>query len=564
MDEFDFAPDVGSYQQFQPPPPAPDPYTSADDLRLQRLNQGLSHVQSEVDDGTLDPNEADELARMIHFQRTPLLAKQEAAKKMARSEQQQNLLEMNATQQSLMQADAANDARNFQARTATYTDPLTGRSKHFFQTTMGNWSPIDFDQETNPESGLPGGKTEGANEGTGEGAPLLKKNEDGTHTLEIYNGQNREVMTFDANGKTVSRQQFDREGREVLPQQAQQEDSTAGLTPGQLDELRKRAVQSNGQEPPPFRVDRFGRQFPNPDHRTWMEGVNRTFNSLVRSENDKARDRANNKFREEENRRLEAGRAEAAKRREELAKRKQQLTDDGHKEFKKSFESIQRRIDTLRDKGETTDTLKEKFPDEPYLWDRDAHIQKAKDDASVIMGAMHPDYKSVMEGEPKQEPKKEVKQEPQPKPDVRVGEGKWTPQQLEQEHQRRIASDPEYRKQVQKQELAAQSKANLEALPPDAPEERKWMATLHEKPVSELASLYDERRELSTKGDDMSGFSLFARKTKEEKIAKDEEMLKRRAKALGLSVERYKARLVQEQKITPQSIQRIKDIQAGR
>ncbi len=273
-------------QDQQQQPEIPEPFTQADTLRLQQFNQGLSEAQKQVDDGTLAPEEGDALKQGILKMRMPLLARQEMSQKQAFQEQMKQQQQGSALAQGMQHADAVYRARGFNDRVSVYTDPLTGQSAHMYEHEPNKWKQIEFPEQAqaegsqesaqtaySPEAGAAsetsqtnwgpegqGGPPEDRGEpGVPPGTPgpetppgpmgPARPNPDGTHTLDIWNGQSRESVQFDKQGKIIARQQFDRDGNPVQPPSNQ-------ATPGQVSqaelvEFRKRAEGSVQPIPKP-------------------------------------------------------------------------------------------------------------------------------------------------------------------------------------------------------------------------------------------------------------------------------------------------------------------------
>lgn len=212
-------------QDFQPPDSPADqweangmPFSTADDLRLHTLNQSLSSVDDQSAEGVLFPEEADEARQLINEQRIPLVKKKLATEQLAQQKMRADLTDQLAFEQSVKRANMVDDANAFNHQVAIHVDPLTGRNAHFYP--KGQWEQVDFG-EPSPVEGAEGlgdsstgdeafaGSPETQFEGGGQASPRppeqlpqpqIKSNPDGSQTMEIWNGRNREVYQFPAGG----------------------------------------------------------------------------------------------------------------------------------------------------------------------------------------------------------------------------------------------------------------------------------------------------------------------------------------------------------------------------
>lgn len=259
-----------------PEPEAFQPFTQADSIRLQQLQGGLSTAQRQVDDGMLEPEEGQAIQGQIGQLIKPLVMRQQAAKAQSMQEQQQQLMQQNAHAQAIAHHDSIFRARGLQDRISTYTDPVDGQTVHLFEEAPNKWREIQFPEKSTGQAeeapaeggdyfplaaglapaaaGEPaGGGGPGTGAATGASAPAAPSppepvaNPDGTHTMEIWNGPQRELLTF--HGKNlVSRHAFDAQGNPVTGQGGQNQQ---GPPLALLNEFRRRAEQSSPV--PPFR-----------------------------------------------------------------------------------------------------------------------------------------------------------------------------------------------------------------------------------------------------------------------------------------------------------------------
>ncbi len=309
-------------QQRQPAPPVlPADWTNANELDLQKVNQGLAQVESDIWNGTLDEETGRELMAHVQGRRQELLLRKQQAQAAALGQQQQALLHANAQRQAMLQADAAHDAANFQNRTASKVNPLTGQVADFFMTEPGKWQQIDWpegaaaegeghgyappapqqdersalmgsivSQGVSPEDAewwvrgvgrapTPAEIASGAVaayakraaspeaaaaraqwEAAGTTGPDAFDIMNGApYQMEVGNGPRREVVSY-TGGQITGRQQFDERGQLQQPQgDVIREAMAAGvLNDHLLQVFRKQAMQIAGPAPPMMVPGRFG------------------------------------------------------------------------------------------------------------------------------------------------------------------------------------------------------------------------------------------------------------------------------------------------------------------
>jgi hypothetical protein len=128
--------------------PMPEPFSQADSLRLQQIQQGLSSAQQQIDSGILSPQEGEVFKRLLMAQQQPLMRRQKAAREQAQQEawqeQQRQLMHGAAMRESIDQLHERSRAAAFPQTVTSYTDPLTGATAHFMQAERGKWEQIEF------------------------------------------------------------------------------------------------------------------------------------------------------------------------------------------------------------------------------------------------------------------------------------------------------------------------------------------------------------------------------------------------------------------------------------
>jgi hypothetical protein len=133
------------------PPAPPEPFTQADSIQLQRLQGGLATISQQVYSGQLDQAGGDELKAQVHAQLGPLMQRQQATKQQAQQQAKQQMMDASALQESIEQTHAVTQAEGFPQTVASFTDPVTGRTEHFYQSKRGDWKPLEFAVATGEE-----------------------------------------------------------------------------------------------------------------------------------------------------------------------------------------------------------------------------------------------------------------------------------------------------------------------------------------------------------------------------------------------------------------------------
>lgn len=131
--------------QFQQALP-PEPFTQADVLRLGEYNAGLSQVQKQVDDGVLTQDEGISMTTGILKMRLPLLERQKQAAQYANSQKVQQLQEVSALTEGMQQSGAVFRANGLRDRISVYTDPITGRDAHFYESEPNKFVQVKWDE----------------------------------------------------------------------------------------------------------------------------------------------------------------------------------------------------------------------------------------------------------------------------------------------------------------------------------------------------------------------------------------------------------------------------------
>lgn len=284
---------MNEQQPFQMMQRLPSEFTQADALRLQQYNAGLATAKQKVDEGELSPEDGEVLSQTILHLRAPLLAAQEQQKALIRDMRVKELQEDSALAQGMAHRDAVYRANGLQERVAPFTNPRTGETAYLYESQPQKWEQIQFGggegqqeqqgqvqdyfpltaQEVpnvsgalNPNfgpqqpgtpppapPGAPDSPSPGAPPGAPDGGvaqPTLRPNPQGGHTLEIWNGANRQLAHFDGSGRIVGQEFFDPNGQPI--QQGQQQGQQGELEDEQISPAQERAwlVEAEKQFPP--------------------------------------------------------------------------------------------------------------------------------------------------------------------------------------------------------------------------------------------------------------------------------------------------------------------------
>ncbi len=136
------------FDQFQPPQGAPEPFTQADQLSLQRLQNNLSEIQKQQDDNELIPQHADELRSQLLPRIQSLTQRQQATQKQAQQQAQQATMQANAAAQAMSQHDSEFRAQGLPKRVVPYTDPVSGKTAHLYESAPNKWEEIKFEHDS--------------------------------------------------------------------------------------------------------------------------------------------------------------------------------------------------------------------------------------------------------------------------------------------------------------------------------------------------------------------------------------------------------------------------------
>jgi hypothetical protein len=277
----------------EPGPMIPEPFTTADQLHLQKLEQSLAHVRMERGVGNIDERTAARLSANIERLRQPLKAAEHQAKQQAQSEMQQQVIQQAAQAQGMEHSNALFRIRGLNDRIMTRMGP-NGEPQEWYEESPNVLKMVPSAQGTGP-AGAPGqAPTEEESAalskqsvdftgfpGMGnvlQAVPEIKPNGDGTHTMTIYNGANRTEVKFAQDPSSPSGYRaagttnYDASGKEIIPHAPKPTvaapNADGSLSDAQRAEIGQKAIEGAGREPPQFWNGR-----PNSQHTQWQRHV---------------------------------------------------------------------------------------------------------------------------------------------------------------------------------------------------------------------------------------------------------------------------------------------------
>ncbi len=126
-----------------PQQPPPIPFGKADEIRLGQLQNALCQVQRAVDEGDWFPEEGQQMQQQIMQQLQPLLARQQQDQQQKQQQAQQAAMHDAAMQESIRGVHLQQRAQAFQQTVASFTDPATGVTTHFYPDEKGNYKEVE-------------------------------------------------------------------------------------------------------------------------------------------------------------------------------------------------------------------------------------------------------------------------------------------------------------------------------------------------------------------------------------------------------------------------------------
>lgn len=137
-------------QQAQPgdgggAPQAPEPFTTADNMMLQRLQQAQAQARQSLDDGEIEQEDYQAIAGQIQQRMGPLQQRQQAQKEQAQQQQEKEMMRQQGLLESIQQQNAKLRAAQFHERIVPVPDPLRPtRIARMFESSPNNWEQIEF------------------------------------------------------------------------------------------------------------------------------------------------------------------------------------------------------------------------------------------------------------------------------------------------------------------------------------------------------------------------------------------------------------------------------------
>jgi hypothetical protein len=137
-------------QQPEQPPQGPkpmamlDPWTQADNIRLQRVNQNLAQLASKVNQGELYPQEAEGPQQELLLERQQLTQRQQMAQQQAKGQARMDAMDEMAFQQAALMRNQQATAEQFNQMMPRFQDPDTGRTRYF---KPQGFEPVDLGED---------------------------------------------------------------------------------------------------------------------------------------------------------------------------------------------------------------------------------------------------------------------------------------------------------------------------------------------------------------------------------------------------------------------------------
>lgn len=124
-----------------------DLFTPYDRRRLNYLNNSLSRIQEDIDNGVVEPATAAQLARAANESRKTLEARREQYEQSQRNHVANLAMQDQARQDMVDSVRQLNRAAMFSSRLVPVYDPLTQQTALMYEDARGRWHPVEFRQE---------------------------------------------------------------------------------------------------------------------------------------------------------------------------------------------------------------------------------------------------------------------------------------------------------------------------------------------------------------------------------------------------------------------------------
>lgn len=120
-----------------------EPFTTADSLNLQRLNQQLAGLSQQVSEGELYPQEAEPEQQALVQERNGLIQRQRQAQVAAQGQQRLQQQDEMAFQHAANLTNMQQAANQFMTTMPRFEDPDTGETTYFYPDGKGGFTPLE-------------------------------------------------------------------------------------------------------------------------------------------------------------------------------------------------------------------------------------------------------------------------------------------------------------------------------------------------------------------------------------------------------------------------------------
>lgn len=344
-----------------------DPFTQSDSMQLARLNQDLGSLDSQVNEGVLHPQEAEPEKQAILQERQQLLARQNQAQLAQKGQMRMQQQDEVANEHKMQQANMQDAASNFTKAMPRWERQPGDNGTYFYPDGKGGFSPLEAaaPDEQQPIEVPEGAAIEPPPEAPPEPPPEAVPHPAGGHVMSIQNGQFSEEHRWDQNGKYAGvTYPTDQNGQPIKPpwvreaeQKADGTMSALGFNPREQQALRTQAAALTPQ--PRFTGNAQHDAVTQRHYNDQLAQTTRMLGlDLIKQRAAKAKLDA------------DAKRVEAKQNAELTQKQKVDL-------YEKKLGEIQKDIDKKRSELPSGKTMADQYPNEPYLWDREAHEEEA-------------------------------------------------------------------------------------------------------------------------------------------------------------------------------------------
>ncbi len=132
------------------------PWTKNDDIALARHSQDLGKANQLLDQGEIGGEEHADLLRQIMPPLTALQQRKQQNDQEQQQQAQQQLMQQTAMMQAMDLRNRQFRAQSFAQGVAAFTDPVSGRTAHFFEDKPGHWQEIEYKDHKAQEEAMRG------------------------------------------------------------------------------------------------------------------------------------------------------------------------------------------------------------------------------------------------------------------------------------------------------------------------------------------------------------------------------------------------------------------------